>query len=309
MSQLKEAKEKYDRIEIPEELSQRVQDAINRSAASREQEKKQAEKSGKKGENMGKITKIEGRHNMIKRSIQSAAAVVAAFTLLLNTSTVFAEEMSKVPVIGAVARVLTFRSYEKDEGDLKVSVEIPSVEMISQDTNGLADSINKEIHALCEQYANEAIQRAEEYKKAFMETGGTEEEWEEHNIEIKVWYEIKSQTEDYLSFAVMGTENWTTAYSETRYYNIDLKKEKVVFLEDLLGEDYIRIANESILSQIPQKEAETGMTFWTAEEDGFTTITENQRFYVNESGNPVVVFEKYEIAPGAAGEVEFEIVK
>jgi len=31
--------------------------------------------------------------------------------------------------------------------------------------------------------------------------------------------------------------------------------------------------------------------------------------YINENGNPVIVFEKYEIAPGAAGAVEFEIQK
>ena len=28
---------------------------------------------------------------------------------------------------------------------------------------------------------------------------------------------------------------------------------------------------------------------------------------MNEAGNPVVVFDKYEIAPGSSGEIEFEI--
>ena len=36
-------------------------------------------------------------------------------------------------------------------------------------------------------------------------------------------------------------------------------------------------------------------------------VTEDTKFYINEAGNPVVVFEKYEIAPGAAGRPEFEI--
>ena len=30
-------------------------------------------------------------------------------------------------------------------------------------------------------------------------------------------------------------------------------------------------------------------------------------FYINEAGNPVVVFQKYEIAPGSSGVLEFEI--
>ena len=38
-------------------------------------------------------------------------------------------------------------------------------------------------------------------------------------------------------------------------------------------------------------------------------ITKDARFYINENNNPVIVFEKYEIAPGSSGSVEFEIVK
>lgn len=228
------------------------------------------------------------------------------FVTALNTNTAFAREISEIPVLGAVARIFTFRSYVEESDDLKVSVEIPSLEMISEETNGLADSVNQEIHTLCEQYADEAVKRAEEYKKAFMETGGTQEEWEAHNIEIRVFYEIKSQTEDFLSFAVSGTENWTSAYSETRYYNIDLKNEKLVTLEDILGEDYITIVNTDIQRQMQSRE-ESGEVFFTPEEGGFTGISDDVKFYINESGNPVVVFGKYEIAPGSAGEVEFEI--
>ena len=40
---------------------------------------------------------------------------------------------------------------------------------------------------------------------------------------------------------------------------------------------------------------------------GFTGITDTQRFYINEAGNPVLVFEKYEIAPGALGVQEIEV--
>ena len=228
------------------------------------------------------------------------------FVTALNTNTAFAREISEIPVLGAVARIFTFRSYVEESDELKVSVEIPSLEMISEETNGLADSVNLEIHTLCEQYADEAVKRAEEYKKAFMETGGTQEEWEAHNIEIRVFYEIKSQTEDFLSFAVSGTENWTSAYNETRYYNIDLKSEKLVTLEDILGGDYITIVNTDIQRQMQSRE-ESGEVFFSPEEGGFTGISDDVKFYINESGNPVVVFGKYEIAPGSAGEVEFEI--
>ena len=41
----------------------------------------------------------------------------------------------------------------------------------------------------------------------------------------------------------------------------------------------------------------------------FKTITDETPFYINESGNPVIVFAKYEIAPGYMGYQEFEITK
>ncbi|MGN1180288.1 MAG: DUF3298 domain-containing protein [Suilimivivens sp.] len=289
MKEMEKAKKKYDAIPVPDELYTRVQKEIER------------EPEGKKEKG-----KVNTGYRWGRSAILAAAAAMVLFITALNTNTAFAKEISGIPVLGAVARVFTFRSYVEENEDLKVSVEIPSVEVIGEDTSGLADSVNREIYALCEQYADRALQRVEEYKKAFLETGGTQEEWEAHNIEIKVFYEIKSQTERYLSFTVTGTENWTSAYKETRYYNMDLQSEKLVTLKDILGEDYIRIANNSIQDQIKQR-TEEGAVFFSQKEGGFTGISDDPNFYINELGNPVIVFEKYEIAPGSAGEVEFEI--
>ena len=73
-----------------------------------------------------------------------------------------------------------------------------------------------------------------------------------------------------------------------------------------LGKDYVEKANESIRGQIEER-MKKGEAFFAPEEGGFETIEAEPDFYVNEKGNPVIVFEKYAIAPGAMGEVEFEI--
>lgn len=293
MSRLEDAKKKYDETVIPKELSKRVQEAVQESAAKKREREK--------------VIRIHRRTMFAGKCVGAAAALVIVFTAALNTSTAFAEMAVQLPVIGDVARLLTFRSYETDKGDWKISVKIPSVEMIAADTGGLDASLNQEIHDMCESYADEAEQRAEEYKKAFMETGGTEEEWEAHGIEINVWYEIKSQTEHYLSFVVMGTESWTSAYSEARYYSIDLKTGTPATLQSLLGDDYIRKADESIRAAMKEMQEKDGVVFWSPEEGGFDGIHADTKFYVNEKGNPVIVFDKYEIAPGAYGAMEFEI--
>lgn len=293
MKRMEKAKQKYEEIFIPDELSERVMLEVEKA------EKEYNRKS----------TKIRRDLFMKKGAaavMAAAAAAIILFTIGVNTNEAFAKEVSDIPVLGSMARILTFRSYETQTEDLKISVDIPSIELISEELNGLEKDVNEEIYEFCTQYADEAVKKAEEYRKAFLDTGGTEEEWAEHNITIKVWYEVKSQTEEYLSLVIMGADNWSSANSEARYYNFDMKAGKWITLKDILGDDSMQSAEQDIRNQIKQREEETGMDYF---DDEWKGLDENTKFYVNNIGNPVIVFERYEIAPGAVGQQEFEIVK
>ncbi len=294
MGKLEKMREEYDNISIPKELGVRIQQEIDRSQ--------------KKQEGKNRASHINRFRKTIHIMEATAAAAGIVFISALNVSPVFAQEAAQLPVVGSLARVLTFRSYEEERDDIAISVEVPTIEMITQDTGITVDGINQEIYNLCDEYADEAITRAEEYRIAFLDTGGTLEEWAEHNIKITVDYEIKQQGEAYLSFVVSGTESWTSAYSEARYYNLDLRTGEIVTLHDMLGDDYIELVDKSIREQISARQT-AGEVFFAPEEGGFTGITKDARFYINENNNPVIVFEKYEIAPGSSGSVEFEIVK
>lgn len=283
MKRMKDAKKVYNDIPIPAELSERIRTEVERAD--------------------GRRRRAAGIRR-IRNGLTAAAAAAAVFVTALNTSTAFAESAAAVPVIGIIARVLTFRSYETETEDMKITVDIPSVEMIGADLEGTEGRINEEIHRLCQEYGDEAVLRAREYRQAFLDTGGTEEEWEAHNIEIRIWYEIKARTDRYLSLAVMGSESWTSAYSEARYYNLDLQTGGLVTLQDLLGENYRQTADESIRSQMETRMEAGEAVYWPEE---FAGVDENTKFYVNEEGNPVVIFDKYEIAPGSEGSPEFEI--
>lgn len=292
MSSLKELKERYEQIPIPDALSIRVQQEIMAS------QKQQMEKEKRSHRYWFRQT--------IRSMGTAAAAIAILFTLALNTMPAFAMEAAELPGIGGLARVLTFRSYETEQDDITMSVEIPSIEMIEEDTGIDVAEINQEILNRCNQYAEEALSRAEAYRTAFLGTGGTLEEWAKHKIRITVGYEIKHQDDAYLSFVVRGNENWSNANQKARYYNLDLRTGAYVTLEDLLGDDYEALANEAIRKQIRERE-ETGEAFFAEDAGGFTGISENTNFYINAKHNPVIVFEKYEIANGAAGEIEFEI--
>ena len=280
MDRMTEAKRKYQSIPIPQGLSERVKLEVERA------EKKRRFSL------------------MIRRIVSAAAAVAVLFVTGLNTSEVFAGEMNDIPVIGTLARIFTIRSYETETEELKISVDIPSVAMIAEDLQGLEKEINEDIYTFCEQYAKEAEGRAKEYRQAFLDTGGTQEEWAEHEISIKVWYEVKAQTARYLSLTVKGAESWTSAYSEERYYNLDMETGKWVTLRDILGDDYAQIVRCSILDQIEQKRIEDEVEYWP---DKWKGIDDETKFYINQEHNPVVVLEKYEIAPGSEGQLTFEI--
>ena len=294
---LKSMKKEYDSIPIPKELSVRVAGEI---AKSRQKNHASA--------NM--VVKSRRKQNMFARSLRTLGAAAAAaaivFTLALNTFPAFALEAAQLPVIGSIARVMTFRSYQMERNEIGVSVEVPSIEMIEKDTGVQADAINQEILNCCNQYVEEALARAEEYRDAFLATGGTPEEWAAHNIKITVNYEILQQDEDYLSFVIRGFQNWSSAGNETRYYNLDLHTGAEVTLKDLLGDDYESLVNDSIRQQIAERE-KGGAVFFPEDAGGFQGITEDTKFYISADHNPVIVFDKYEIANGAAGEIRFEV--
>lgn len=283
MNALEKAKKIYDETVIPEELSERIMREIEKSIKHR---------------------KRLALMKALRRMSAAAAAVMILFTASLNMSMTFAQAAGRIPVIGMVARVLTFRSYETETKDMSISVEIPGIEAISEDFGTEAEKVNQEILDICEGYAKEAVKRAEEYKKAFLATGGTKEEWEAHDIQIRVWYEVKYQSEEYLSLAVMGSENWNSAHNEVRYYNFDLQDGNRITLEEILGSDYKEKADTEIRKQM-EENMKAGAVYF----EDFGGINSDTEFYISPDGDPVIVFEPYEIAPGSEGGQEFVISK
>lgn len=294
---LMKAKRQYEYIQIPKELNKMVQNSMR-------------EGKGKEKAPMKKYY----------FAVIPAAAVII-FTVGLNSSYSFASAMEAMPVIGAVAKVLTVRSYQAKDTEKEINVTVPKVEIVDShaekaDTQEkasieqMAIDVNAEIDKAVAIYVQEAEKRIEEYKQAFIATGGTEEEFAQKGIKVNVDYEVKCENEDYLSFVVTGDESWSGAYAVYYYYNLDMKNGEYLTLKDLLGENYVETANTQIRAEMQQRLSENpDYTYFKEEEGGFSTVTQDTDFYINKAGNPVVVFDKYEVAPGFMGQQKFEIVK
>ena len=285
---IRDSKKIYDATEIPNGLSEVVQKAI--------------QQTNKKG-------KVIQMKRYGKRIAATAACLVIGFIAALNISEPFAAAVAKVPVVGELVQVVTWRSYVYQDDDKTVQVEVPQIE--GQENNSAVTDVNAQIQKIVADYEKLAEQNIAEYKEAFLATGGTEEEFTEKGIQVDVQYNVKYQSDTRLSLELIANENWCNAYNVQYFYNIDLKNEKTLTLEDILGEDYISIANESIREQMQKRmEDDENLVYWDGSDgiEGFTTVDENTKFYLNEKGNPVVVFAPYEIAPGAFGAQEFEII-
>lgn len=328
MNKIDDATDVYNKIEIPKEL-----DALVKKTIQEHSEKE-----------IGKETEtVIHRFPICKAAAYAAAAAVICFTVALNTSEAFAKGAGSVPFIGGIAKVLTVRSYEAKEDDKNISVQVPAIEvsgteeMQTENTDAgeeqtaqqnklqlleaqkFTGDINAEIEKIVDDYVADAKQRYDDYKEAFFATGGTQEEWDGRDMDIDVDYEIKYQQGSVLSFILTTTEAWCAVYGEQYYYNLDLAQSKKLTLQDVLGDDYVQIANQAIIEQIHQRIAEEkDYVYWGFMEDelddidgmeGFQSVDEETLFYMNEKGNPVVCFPKYEISPGFMGVQEFEIVQ
>lgn len=297
MRNLKDAKDIYDHIVVPEELDDKLRKTLENAPAPR------------KPTNLVRFTRWIA---------VAAAALFLCFTVGLNTSQSFAMEMSELPIIGTVAKVLTIRAYEITEENTTTTVEIPEVQVeeANEDVKKAITDVNVEIQSLVEEFTEQKQAEIAEYKEAFLETGGTEEEWAERSIDVNVNYEVKYQSETTLSLLVDAWISWFNFQEERHFYNIDLVTGKELTLIDLLGDDAYEYAADCVLQQMQERVAEDpeGLIYWGVNDstdgtDGFDFIgvSEETPFYINEKGNVVISYNKYDAGPGYMGIQEFEI--
>jgi len=254
-----------------------------------------------------KAVRAKRRAIFAKGAAVAAAAVLGfgiCFGIGVNTAPSFAATVSDIPILSGLAKILTIEEKHEENSIYATDIKIPAIEGLEDKKlqAKINDLVKTEVDAAVEE--TKAEMQAE--KKLWLSLGGKEEDYMVQ--EIIVDYEVYSLTEKYVSFAVFRTQTSASAYSVHSYYNYDLETGEVLTLEAILGEDYVTIANEQILAGIAERSKEKDAEFIVGEE-GFNGVTEDQAFYINEAGNPVIVFNKYEIAPGYMGVQEFEIVR
>lgn len=240
--------------------------------------------------------------NKLKFTIISIIGFIIVFIVPLNTIPSYAETMERIPVIGEICKIFTFKEYHFKDEIKYIDAKIP--QFINEGNNPIEKKINKEISKTINKVIKESKAIAKEYYDAFIETGGNPKDF--IPVGINVDYEIKCISDDYVSFVITKNQTFPSAYFMQYFYNINMKTGKNISLKDWLGEDYKKIATQSINKTISCWSQEQKDMLWkdlNIEE----LINEDTKFYINEHGQAVIVFEKYEIAVGTAGIIEFPI--
>lgn len=283
---VEEMKMEYEQIPIPQELGKRVQDSLTRA---REKEKK-------------KLRFYRG----LGRIAGTAAVAMAVLILVVNFDSEAAAAMEQLPVIGGIVRVVTFREY-LDTGS-KTSADIKTPKADVSGTDGEMTEMNRQI----EEYTNQIIARYEEDVKRIEGVEYTEDS-DSARYEVSADYEIATDNDTLFSIRINTNVAMAGTNSYIKIYHIDKKSGKIVTLSDLFeeGADYITPISENIKAQMKERmDQDEDQYYWLEDETeawNFKRISPEANFYVNQEGKLTLVFDKYEVAPGYMGVVEFTI--
>ena len=235
------------------------------------------------------------------KSITGLAAA-ALFVLSLNTSSTFAKTLSNVPVLRNVVNVLTFTEYTVNEPTYKANIKVPAVSNLKN--KELEQNLNKK-------YLEENQKLYDQFKK---EIDSVKKDSGAH-LGIDSGYEVKTDNEDILSIGRYVVNTAASSSTTMKFDTIDKKKEILLSLPILFKDkSYIKIISENIKDQmVEQMKNDESKIYWIPEAnldysiDPFVSITENQNFYINNNHKLVISFDKYQVAPGYMGVVEFII--
>lgn len=270
-------KQEYEQIPVPDELSFRVRTAIAR--AKREKKEKYVMR-------ISKIAKTLGA---------TAAAFMLTVVALANSSQNIAQAMEQLPVLGAITKVVTFRTYEDERGNVSAHVDVPQIEG-GDEVRAVNDAI--------ESYTDTIIARYEADAAIMGDEG---------HYDLNVSHTVVTDNERLFAIRFDETLVMNSGNESVMIYNVDKSTGSILTLADLFlpDSDYIAVLTENIKAQMEARmDADESVHYWLHDEIeamNFKELSPDTAFYVNENGELVIVFNEGDVAPMYMGVVEFAI--
>jgi len=238
-----------------------------------------------------------------------AISLITALALLLNiTATVLAYEPEYEGIMTIINKInspqaVHVESFFKDNSTdelVTYNVELPKVFGLKNEV--LQTKINEGITSRYKLLREDTRNNAK-ITKDMMEKNG----YTFRGYGLYVQYDVKS-TYPILSFTITTyVATGGTGNPIVDCYNIDVEKGIRLSLSDLFKENtgYKQYINEAISKEIEVRKQDNNTSFFSVK-DGFTSIRDDQWFYI-QGDSLVILFKKYEIAPGYVGTPDFYI--
>lgn len=246
------------------------------------------------------------KQNNIKKAVISVASVAAALGIVavgVNTSPAIADSLGNIPIIGGVARVMTFKEYNVDKDNYDGKIATPKIEGLENED--LQNSLNEKYIEENTKLYNEFLEEIKELE----EKGGG-------HLGVDSGYVVKTDTDDILSIGRYTVNTAASSSEEFKYDTVSKKNNVLITLPSLFKDDsYVEAISKNIKEQMIENNKKDEENIYWIEEIGdyevstdiFKKISPEQSFYINENNKLVISFDKYEVAPGYMGSLEFEI--
>lgn len=272
--------------------------------------------------NMKKEGLILGKENgyhkkdrgMVKKTVGWVTAVaVIVLVIVPNLSAQAAYAMGRIPILGSVIRAVTVREYHYEDERFSAQIQEVQLEQETQPSENMGEETGNAVTGESIATINESIEEMTDRLIASfeeqMETG-------EGHKGIYTDHEVVTDTDTWFTLRINVTEVAGSGVQYQYYYHIDKTTGKIASLKDLFAEDadYVTPISENIIKQMKeQMEQDESKIYWVDSQEvidaPFEKIKEDQNFYLDDSGQIVICFDEYEVAPGYMGLVQFTIEK
>ena len=276
-SQLNRLKKEYDSIPIPPELEERVRRAVSLDGQTAP----------------APVRRSRPVRRLWRRGGMAACAALLSLVVLANSGPSAARALEQIPVLGAITRVFTFRTYQDDRGNTSARVEIPQVE-------GDAQALNEAVR----QYTDAIIRQYEQDAQVQGELG---------HYQLQVRYSVATDTDALFALRFDQTQVMASGVESVRIYVMDKASGALLTLEDLFLPESgaLDALTREIQEQMRARmEADPDVYYWLEDEVeawNFTALSPDADFYLNAAGELVIVFDEGEVAPMYMGVCEFAI--
>ena len=299
------------------------------------------ERGGMEMKNRSWEDKRELRHHKRKmigfRITAAVAAAAAVLVILPNTGAGAAHAMGALPVVGKLFQAVTFRDYQYESDRFDADVEVPQIrvdDMANEaaDTDGMGSGSNAargdaettdsasdgqsgekssdQMQGTVEQINFDIEKVTNQLIEEFQESADLGESYGS----LDIHHETVTDNDKYFTLKLSLYRGAGSGFQSYKFYTIDKKTGKQLQIGDLFreGSNYNETLSENIKEQMRARMAEDEMNMYWVDYDevaewNFERLKADQNFYFDGTGNLVIVFDEYEVAPGYMGAQEFTV--